>query len=181
MSISLLLLSTLIGCGGKIKTLYQDQRSMILAAPAELQDNWQPDMRLRISYEVINTLGKQNLQKALEKGSFDVSFLGNLLQLKTTNTIQNFVIQNADGDNRFQFKAKVNGTISCNTQLLKFSIPYTGELNGTAGLSYKKGTFSAKIDNLNELSIGLQKQGQLNVIRPLKKWIRLPKHQIGKL
>ena len=169
----LLLWVTLLGCGGKIKTLYDEQKSSILAAPPQLDNNWNPDMRLRIGYDTITKLAKQNLQKSIEKGSFDISFLGTSLQLKTNNTVSSFTIENANGSDRFKFNAKVTGNISCNTKIINFDLPYSGQITGTTKLSYENGLFLANLNNVDNLSVGLQKHGQLNLNRPLQKWIRL--------
>ena len=56
----------LIGCNGKIKSLYEEERTSALSVLKEVPSKWKPDIRLRISYQTINEMG----QIALENNEF---------------------------------------------------------------------------------------------------------------
>ena len=106
MQIALILFINFIACGGKIKELYESEKASVFAPAGKLNEDWQPDARLRITYDSIQKLGKQNLQSTIGTGKFEKSALGVTLSIESRNTVDTFEISNARGAEHFKFKSE---------------------------------------------------------------------------
>ena len=142
----LLLFFSLFGCSGKIKSLYEQEKSNALMVLTETPENWTPDMRLRIAYNTISTLGKEALNTKLKRIKINHKILRSEVTLAFENEVQSFRIQDTP-DESFGFKTRIKGTLDLDTLIVKKTIPYTLSFEGDVEIFEKDGSILGRLQS----------------------------------
>ena len=167
----LLLFFSLIGCSGKIKSLYEQEKSNALLVLTEAPDDWKPDLRLRIAYSTINDLGKEALNTKLKKVKINHKILRSEVALVFKNEVQSFRIQDTP-DESFGFKTRIKGTLDLDTLILKKTIPYSLSFEGDVEIFEKDGSILGRLQSAKKLSLKTQEIPNLDLSGILEGWFK---------
>ena len=155
----------LIGCQNHIADEYAARKSVILQAPSVLQDNWSPDIVLRLDYTRISELATHVLDNTLQDiPSSTKEFLGFKAKLTPNLGVKRLVISDASSKEEVQVFAVLEGPI-------KWKL---GKKTGEESVKLRLKT-NAKVENDNgQLSLHITKLDSLKAqlsdisINPLK-------------
>lgn len=159
------------GCHASLKPLYEREKSQTLRTATAVEDeNWTPDARFRFSYDRIAEVGTKKLQTHLKNGQLTIKFLGQEIKISTSSTLQDFSLSKGDNGN-IQCTIKVEGDAVLTHPLLSFSQPYSGTVSGTISLDMNGKELTAKINQINSVSIKFEQLPKLEMTKPIEDWI----------
>jgi hypothetical protein len=170
--LSWLWMSAFLACGGQVLEDYEREKQKVLTPAPPIKGQWQPDIRLRISYLSLDKMGKKLLQDSIGKGQFKKKAMGITFSVKLSNNIENFKLKDGGEGGKLGFQSKAIGTARWKVGALKSALPYSATIKGTAEIVEKDGTTHLQLVSIESLKLGTSKTPAIDVGPALETWMQ---------
>jgi hypothetical protein len=160
------MLSLLIfACSNQIVQEYKEEKRLLMSPATPLEENWQPDILLRLNYRIISKISAEYLQLSFtEPQTIKKNFFGATLTATPEIKIDKLEITDAPKKEYVLFRGKLSGSMPWKLGVLSGVEKYSSTFTGRAKLSVIEGEaylgdisikkFTVNIDTLGGKDIG---------------------------
>lgn len=185
-------LMVFLGCANNIRNLYEQEKAAVLAEPAALGANWEPELRVRLSDPALEVLSKAALSSGLLEADQKIAWQGPMgveAQLSPHLVVKSLNLKaSAACDACLDLTASLSGTGAWKLGSLKGEIPISLDLGGTVSFDVKKGDeafmVSGRLRDVKQVKLKSDSVGDLDIAKPIQSWAKdladsVPAFEIG--
>ena len=143
----------LFACSSEIKDEYEKNKAQVLQKPAELGDNWQPDIILRLNYSALSDVAIKILSSELQTISLEKEFLGAKFLATSNLTLQSLQIEDVPADHSMKILGRLTGPWAWKWKKLQGSESSDISFEGIAKISLEDGEMQLKIRKITKLEV----------------------------
>lgn len=185
-------LLVVLGCANNIKTLYENEKKAVMASPAALGKNWQPELRVRFGDGALSDISevalKSGLLQADKKLSWEGPF-GVTAELTPKLVVRDLKLNVAQGcDGCLKLAATLDGKGAWDVSGVTGEVPITLTVDGTIGFEVKQDdgafTVTGRLKDFEHIKVKTGKASDLDLGGVLQSWAkdiaeRTPEIELG--
>jgi len=167
------MLLMLFACYNQIVLEYEAEKALLMQAPAPLEENWKPDMILRLNYGVISKLSIPHLQDNFTKStSISKNILGATLKVTPEMTVKRLQIADAPENNQVTIRGAVEGKIPWKLGILEGTETCSASFQGKATVGMNDGAATLKMDSIELFRLHVDTLGGQDIAPLLEGWLQ---------
>lgn len=172
------LFSLFYGCNNDIVAEYTERKKSLQASPTDLQENWKPDIVLRLNYEHLTTLAQILVNEQLESSkSFHKDVLGFDLNIQPSLVLTSLRLSDDANSEHIQIEGTIKGPWKWTVGSFKGKEHSSIQFSGSVNTEFRDGQVYLHIDEIQSLNIQINdlKMGliqSINISKPLEVWLK---------
>lgn len=171
-------LLAILGCANNIRSLYEQEKAQVLAAPPALGATWEPELRLRFSDDALETLSEAALATGLLKADKKITWEGPLgvsAEISPKLEVKGLkLVASKTCDACLDLTANLNGTGPWKLGSLKGELPIGLEIDGTLSFDVKKQDsaflVTGRLRDIKHVKVKTDLAGEFDVAKLIQRW-----------
>jgi len=169
---NILFLTSLFGCQGSLQELYdREKRSASQLLQRIPKEDWNPDVRLRMSYEFMSEMAKPIIDQKINTKDLVVSAFGQKITLNPNAKIKSLRLRGGK-DNEILFSIDITGDVALQHAVLSFNQPYKSHLAGKFTIQKNQNMVQITPNDITKINIEIMNIPAISLRGQMMKWIK---------